>query len=270
MIAALDWGGSWADAVLWDGTLAATYSVRSRETTADALLQGLLDHTAADKNSIQHVAVTGGDKRRVGESVLGIPVVVVDELESIAAGARILSGLDETVAVSCGTGTAVVYYVHDEGVLQTLHLGGTAIGGATLEGLSQLLLQKPVDDLEPLAAGARGLDLTVGDIVGSGIGVVPADATASHFAKGATQTDATHSDIAKSLLHTVAETIATVASLAADKTGCNELVFCGRVAQNKTVQERIRFACQIHGKTPHFPEKGEYATAIGAAIKSQT
>ncbi len=269
VIAALDWGGSWADAILWDGTLAGTYSVRSRQTTAQALLQGLLVQTHVEKNQIQHVTLTGGDKRRVADALLDLPVRIVDELDSIATGARNLSGLTEAVAVSCGTGTAVVYYVEDSGVIQTLHLGGTAVGGGTLEGLAQLLLEKPVDDLESLAFGAQGLDLTVGDIVGSGIGVVPAAATASHFAKATTNPRAAPRDVAKSLLHTVAETIATVASLAADKSGCNDLVFTGRVAQNKVVQDRIGFACKIYGKTPHFPEKGEYATAIGAAIKSQ-
>lgn len=266
MIAALDWGGSYADAILWDGSLKGSFSVRSRATSAEALLQGLLEKTGATTDQIVHVALSGGDVRRVGSDVSGIPVKPVDELESIAAGAQHLSGLKEAVAVSCGTGTAVVYYLDDEG-LQTLHLGGTAVGGGTLEGLGQLLLKKPVEELEALASEGAGLDLTVSDIVGGGIGVVPADATASHFAKAFD--DARPEDVAKSLLHLVAETIATVASLAADKTGCNDLVFCGRVAQNGLVQERIRFACRIHGKNPHFPQNGQYATAIGAAIRSK-
>ncbi|MBI2445852.1 hypothetical protein HYV43_05690 [Candidatus Micrarchaeota archaeon] len=267
MIVALDWGGSWADAVLWaDGALRGRFSTPSRFTSAEELLRGLLEKTGICKDSVSHVALCGGDVRRVGSELSGILVRPVDELESIAAGAKQLSGLDEAVAVSCGTGTAVVYYVEDEG-LQTLHLGGTAVGGGTLEGLGHLLLKKPVEELEALAQNGAGLDLTVGDIVGSGIGVVPADATASHFAKAFD--DARPQDVAKSLLHLVAETIATVASVAADKTGCNDLVFNGRVAQNKLIRQRIAFACQIHGKTPHFPENGQYATAIGAAIQSQ-
>jgi len=268
MIAALDWGGSWADAILWDGLLQGTFSVRSRATTADALLAGLLEKSATPKDALSHVALSGGDRRRVGDEVGGVPVKCVDELEAIAAGARQLSALPEAVAVSCGTGTAVVYYLDEKDAdLHSLHLGGTAVGGGTLDGLGQLLLHEPVEELEALAKDGAGLDLTVGDIVGGRLGVVPADATASHFAKAFE--DARPQDVAKSLLHLVAETIATTACLAADKTGCNDLVFCGRVAQNKLVQERIRFACRIHGKTPHFPENGEYATAIGAAIRSQ-
>lgn len=219
-----------------------------------------------DKSAVSHVAITGGDKRRVNGNVLGVvPVRFVDELQAIAAGAHHLSGRNEAVAVSCGTGTAVVYY-SVEGGLQTLHLGGTAVGGGTLEGLSNLLLQKPVEEIEALAKGASGLDLTVGDVVGGGIGVVPADATAAHFAKATT--GAKPQDVAQSLLCMVAESIATVASLAGDKIGCNDLVFCGRVAQNQIVQERVGFACRIYGKTPYFPKNGQYATAIGAAIRS--
>lgn len=254
------------------------FSVRSRETSAEALLVGLLEKNPAAKNQVNSVAISGGDRRRVGPELSGLPVRVVDELDAIAAGARNLSGLQDAVAVSCGTGTAVVYYLEDSGIMQTLHLGGTAVGGGTLDGLSHLLLSKPVEDLETLAlqsTTASGLDLTVGDIVGSGIGLVPADATASYFANASepvgtsAASNVAPSDVAKSLLHMVAETIATVASLAADKTGCNELVFTGRVAQNALIQARIRFACQIHGKNAHFPKGGLYATAIGAAIQSQ-
>ncbi|MBI4361355.1 hypothetical protein HY572_06310 [Candidatus Micrarchaeota archaeon] len=267
MIAGLDWGGSFADAVLWKEELSATYSVPSRQTTAENLLAGLLSQENLTAEKLEYVAVTGGDQNRVGKTLFGVPVRVQDEIQSIARGAHHASKKNEAVAVSCGTGTAIVYFLQDEG-FHVLHLGGTAVGGGTLEGLARAWLGVEVTELEKLAQTGQALDLTVGDIVGSGIGMVPADATASHLAK-ATK-DAKPEDAAKSLLHLVAETIGTVASLAADKTGCNELVFTGRVAKNKAVQERIEKTTKLYGKNAHFPENGEYATAIGAAIQSKT
>ncbi|HLD75924.1 MAG TPA: hypothetical protein VI874_02815, partial [Candidatus Norongarragalinales archaeon] len=76
----------------------------------------------------------------------------------------------------------------------------------------------------------------------------------------------TQGAIARSLLHLVAETIATTASLASEKTNCADLVFVGRVAQNPFIQERLRFTADVFGKDCFFPKKGEYATAIGAAL----
>lgn len=267
MIAGLDWGGSFADAVLWDNQLKATYSVPSRETTAEQLLAGLLNQENVNPENIDAVALTGGDARRVEQKLLGVPVAIQDEIASIARGARHVSELPEAVAVSCGTGTAIVYFLEDEG-FHSLHLGGTAVGGGTLEGLARAWLGVEVTELEKLAQTGHALDLTVGDIVGSGIGMVPADATASHLAKATKE--AKREDAAKSLLHLVAETIGTVASLAADKTGCNELVFTGRVAKNHVIRERIRKTTKLYGKNTHFPEKPEYATAMGAVLESTT
>ncbi|MDP2717352.1 MAG: hypothetical protein Q8P02_01265, partial [Candidatus Micrarchaeota archaeon] len=266
MKAGLDWGGSFADAVLWDGSLLASYSVPSRDTTAEKLLQGLLDQQGFSENDIESVAVTGGDARRIrGKTLIGVPVFVQDEIRSICLGAHTLSGISEAVAVSCGTGTAVAYYLAEDG-FHPMHLGGTAAGGGTLEGLGRLLLETDVPGVLTLAEKGKALDLTVKDVVGKGIGIVPADATAAHFAKA--ETNSSKADIAASLVHLVAETIGTVACHAADKTGCANLVFTGRVAQAAIIQERINAVCRIHGKNAHFPENGEYATAIGAVVQS--
>ncbi len=268
MKAGLDWGGSFADAVLWDGKLLVMHSVPSRQTTAEELLTGLLEKEDIDADKIKAVAVTGGDARRIqGNTLLGIAVNVQDEIQSICRGAHALCGLKEAVAVSCGTGTAVACY-RAEGKFKPMHLGGTAVGGGTLEGLGRLLLQADVPTVLDLAVKGKPLDLTVQDIVGKGIGVVPAEATASHFAKAAL--DSKKEDIAASLVHLVAETIGTVACHSADKTGCADLVFTGRVAKAAIVQERINLTCRIHGKKTHFPKNGEYATAMGAVIAAET
>lgn len=265
MIAGLDWGGSFADAVLFKEKLSATYSVPSRNTTAENLLAGLLSQENLTAEKLDYVAATGGDQHRIGKELFGRPVRIQDEIKSIARGAHHASKKSEAVAVSCGTGTAIVYFVEDEG-FHTLHLGGTAVGGGTLEGLSRAWLGVDVTELEELSKTGEPLDLTVGDIVGKGIGMVPADATAAFFAKASKASK--REDAAISILHLVAETIGTVASLAADTTGCNELVFTGRVATNETIQERIQKTVKLYGKNAAFPEKAEYATAMGAVLES--
>lgn len=263
MIASLDWGGSFADAVLWDGKLLGSFSAPSRLTDADRLLRQTLHFNRKTLADVDSVALTGGDARRVGKRLLGKPVRAFNELSCIAKGAFFLSKKRKAVAVSCGTGTAIVYYDGD----RMEHLGGTGVGGGTLEGLGKWLLSEKVENLERLALSSRQtLDLTVGNIVGGGIGRVPAEATASNF--GNTEGTPSRGALAKSLLHLVAETIATTASLASEKTGCDELVFIGRVAKNKVFRERLAFTAKVFGKRCFFPENGEFATALGAALSA--
>ena len=60
------------------------------------------------------------------------------EFGSLAKGGLYLSGLKSAIVVSCGTGTAVVWARKNKPVV---HLGGTGVGGGTLQGLGKLILK---------------------------------------------------------------------------------------------------------------------------------
>jgi len=64
--------------------------------------------------------------------------------------------------------------------------GGTAVGGGTLLGLSKLLMKtEDVKKIGQLAekGNLSKIDLSIGDIVGKGIGLLPSNVTACNFGK---------------------------------------------------------------------------------------
>ncbi|MFH0942795.1 MAG: hypothetical protein V1810_01335 [Candidatus Beckwithbacteria bacterium] len=186
-----------------------------------------------------------------------------NELECLGRGGLWLSGLNSAVVVSCGTGTAVVWARKNQPIM---HLGGTGVGGGTLLGLGKLLLKtNKVEKIFKLAGkGDKAkVDLTVGDVVGQGIGLLPPEATAANFGKVKSKK---LEDLAASLVGMVIETIGVVSCLAAQKTGEKKIVFCGRVATNPIIQHGLTQVCALFQLKPIFPKDGEYATALGAAL----
>lgn len=235
----IDFGASFVDVVVFDGKkILKIWSVEKSKFTKNWLKQlagNTLMTTAREKN----------------------------ELECLAKGGLWLSKLNSAVVVSCGTGTAVVWARKNQ---PTIHLGGTGVGGGTIGGLGKLLLKaKTIKEIFKLAekGDKTKVDLTVGDILGKGIGLLPAEATAANFGKiNSTKKE----DLAQSLIGMAAETIGMVSCLAASQTGEKIIVFCGRVSTNKLVQKYLSQVCALFKLSPVFPSQAEYATALGAAI----
>jgi type II pantothenate kinase len=188
-----------------------------------------------------------------------------NEFASLARGGLYLTRLKSVVVVGCGTGTSVVWAKKNQ---PAVHLGGTGVGGGTLAGLGKLILNvDSVPEIFSLATqGNRTqVDLTVGDILGKGIGRLKPETTAANFAKLKSKKK---TDLAQALVGLVAETIGMVACLAAAKTPEKKIVFCGLVATNKQVQEILISVCRLYKLSPIFPKDAEYATAIGAALNT--
>lgn len=239
----VDFGASFVDAVLFDGKkILKTWSVEKAKLT---------------KNWLKQLAGNTPMTTARGKN----------ELECLGQGGLFLAGLKSAVVVSCGTGTAVVWARKDQPII---HLGGTGVGGGTIQGLSQLLLKtKKVKEVFKLAGKGdkTKVDLTVGDIVGKGIGLLPPEATAANFGK---LNSFKKEDLAQSLIGMVAETIGLISCLGANQTGEKKIVFTGRVSTNKLVQKYLSQVCDLFKLSPVFPNQAEYATALGAAIFAVT
>jgi len=235
----VDFGASYVDAVLFNGKkILKTWSVEKANFTKNWLKQ-LAGNTPV---------ATTQDK---------------NELECLAKGGLWLAKLKSAVTVSCGTGTAVIWARKNQ---PTIHLGGTGVGGGTIQGLGSVAAPvRKVEEIFRLAqtGNKTKVDLTVGDILGKGIGLLPPEATAANFGKlNSTKKE----DLAQSLIAMVAETIGLVSCLAAGQTGEKKIVFVGRVSTNKVVQKYLRQVCALFKLSPVFPPRAEYATALGAAI----
>ena len=95
------------------------------------------------------------------------------------------------------------------------HLGGTGIGGGTLVGLSNAVLNvRDIKNLVKLAqkGDLRRVDLAIGDITTNAVSNLPFDATASNFGKLSEL--ATPEDIALGLLNLVYQTVGMLAASA--------------------------------------------------------
>ncbi|MEM4255107.1 MAG: hypothetical protein QXR53_02140 [Candidatus Norongarragalinales archaeon] len=249
----IDFGGSYADCVVSKkGRILFSYSTPAKDFEEKKLFseiesRGLL---------FGGIRVTGMRKR------LQKKFKRVGEIESIALGARVLSREKDFVAASVGTGTAIAAFKNQK----AFHAGGTAVGGGTLEGLSRLLLGCNAVQAHALALKGRSvLDISVGDIAGGRVGMVPGNATASNF--GAAAKNARKQDVAKSLFNMVGETAGVCASLAAQKTGVRKAVFVGRASAFPLIRTSAERACKLYSVKAVFPENGELATALGASLQ---
>jgi type II pantothenate kinase len=269
--AAVDLGGTNTDVLLGaaDGTLLRSLMLPWRDVRSTAELSLLLAEIGARPAALAAVAVTGGRHRDLPPLLDGTPVLPVSEPEAIGRGGLLAAGLERALVMSMGTGTAMVAAGPDG----YRHLGGTAVGGGTVLGLGRLLC----GTADPARIGAlaaagnpRAVDLTVGDIVGGPVGVVPAEMTAAHFGKVARPEGGEHpvrpEDVAAGLLEMVGQVLGRLGLLAARAERVDALVLTGRLAAWPGIHRAVlRVAGTFGGRVIVPPEPG-LATARGALM----
>ncbi|MEM2594012.1 MAG: Fumble domain-containing protein, partial [Candidatus Bathyarchaeia archaeon] len=211
------------------------------------------------------VAASGGGSRFIGEEAFGLPVKRIDEITAIGLGGLLLANRDEGLVVSAGTGTAIVAVYNGGRTIK--HVGGTGVGGGTVLGLSRRLLGLSIfEDLENMAlkGDAGRVDLTVGDIVGGPIGIIPADATASNLGKLTCKSKA--EDVAAGIFNMVSQTIGVLAAMAAKAYDLeNSIILVGMLPKSKIVSKIICETIKMFGAEVVVPGDCEYASALGAA-----
>lgn len=227
-IAGIDLGASYTDYVFADSPTDVVIGSLPAELDATPTTRIEQAFAAGGKRmrDIPHIAITGGKSRSLKDA----EYVVVNEFQAIGFGGRALADIQEpAVVVSCGTGSACVF-VGKKNHIE--HQGGTGMGGGTLIGLGFLLTgTRNAEDLLTLArrGNSRLVNLTVGEIIGGGIGALSPNTTAASFARGQ-RTDLTRADLAAGLVRMVAENIAKIALTSMQANGCKKIIFGGRLA----------------------------------------
>lgn len=230
-------------------------------------------------NDIERVMITGVGSSFIGENIYGIPTDHVTEFTCIGLGGLYLSGLDEAVVISMGTGTATVHASIDKNVngldssdaarhVKTDYLGGTGVGGGTIIGMSKKMLGvSDVNHLVELASGGdlANVDLTVADITSKDIlPGLPLTTTAANFGK---LSDVAHkADVALGILNMVFESIGMLGVFAAKRVGTNDVVLTGNlttIPQSEIVFGKLS---EMYGINMIFPENARYATVVGTAL----
>jgi len=269
----VDFGLSVTDAVkAADGQVLAHVARHRPGPASPALLQRMLSEVTASLFTPDTggavVGVTGGRSRDLPGTSGGHKVVHVSETDAVARGGLRLAGVTSALVVSCGTGTAMV--AADSQAGRYVHASGTAVGGGTLEGLAKHLLgARDASAVARLATqgDSAGVDTTLGEVLGGGIGHLPAAATAVNLGRLAELADPDPADLAAGLVTLVGQTIALVALNAAKVAGMERTVFVGRLAEFEAVTRVIRSVFDLYGvEHPLFPAGAGMATAFGAAL----
>ena len=266
--AAIDFGGTVTDVVLrregQDDVLLARPAIGA---PTPAAVRGLLAAAGAVPGSVPElIAVTGGRSAALPEEIDGIPVDRVAEPTAIAAGGLETGARTPSVVVSMGTGTAIVVAT---GPGEPRQLVGSGIGGGTLLGLARLLLgTTDVAEIGELSSRGRpsGCDLTVGDLLGGGIGPVPAEATASHFARVGRAAEALPSreDMAAALTNLVSQAILRLAFEAAIGNAARSIVLLGHLLDVPGFRESIERVPRLDRSFLRIAEAPGFAVARGA------
>lgn len=220
---------------------------------------------------IDKVLMTGVGASFIDKPIYSLDCNNVSEFKSVGLGGLYLSGLDEAIVVSMGTGTALIHAKKTPDGTETTYLGGTGVGGGTLLGLSKKMLG--VDTIEHLEqmceeGNLDNVDLRIKDISGDNTFQINADITASNFGKLSDM--ATKNDIALGIANMVAETIAMLAVFAARNYDVKTVVLTGNLTALKAITDVFEGLEANFGVKFIIPEMAQFSTVIGAALCEAT
>jgi type II pantothenate kinase len=216
---------------------------------------------------IDRVLMTGVGSSFIDKPLYSLRCEKVSEFDSVGNGGLYLSGLDEAIVVSMGTGTAIMHAKRDGERTVTKYLGGTGVGGGTLLGLSRKMIGvDTVEHLEKLCEdGDLGnIDLRIKDMSSDHGFQINDDITASNFGKLSDM--ATQNDIALGIANMVGETIAMLAVFAARSYNLTNVVLTGNLTAIKAVSDVFEGLESFFGIKFIIPERSQFATVIGAAL----
>ena len=186
IILGIDIGGSSTKIVglRTDGSVISMLRVRAEDqvTSLYGALGNYLSSNRLSLQEVRRVVLTGVGASFVEGDIYGLPTCKVEEFAATGTGALALSGQSSAVVVSMGTGTSFVMVDGDS----VTHLGGLAVGGGTLQGLSDLLLKtRDIRKVIALAmkGSARNVDLHIGDICRDELPGLPLEVTAANFGR---------------------------------------------------------------------------------------
>ena len=218
-------------------------------------------------SDIDRVLMTGVGASFIDKPLYSLDCKKVSEFNSVGNGGLYLSGLDEAIVVSMGTGTALMHAKNVDGRTVTKYLGGTGVGGGTLIGLSRKMIGvDTIEHFEQLCEGGDlgNVDLRIKDMSSDHSFQINDEITASNFGKLSDL--ATPSDIALGIANMVGETIAMLAVFAARDYGIKNVVLTGNLTAIKGVTQVFEDLEPMFGVRFIIPELSQFATVIGAAL----
>jgi type II pantothenate kinase len=266
VIIGIDIGSTTTKAVsIENGALVKKIKTRAADavTSATGAFGKLILENGIKMSDIEGIMITGAGASKLGADIFGIPAHKVDEITAIGIGGMFLSGKEHIDIATVGTGTAFTAAGGD----RMGHLGGSGVGGGTVQGLARRLL--PVSDfsgiMELAASGnLKQVDLLLEDIMDTRLSFLDGTATASNFGK--MLDSAGPGDIALGLINLDYQVIGMLAVFAAKSTKLNRVVVTGRGGNNPIGKQILSGITAMYGIEFEYPADGEYTTAAGAGL----
>jgi type II pantothenate kinase len=215
-----------------------------------------------DLIDVAAIALTGVGASYIDEQIYGIETRKVTEFTAIGRGALLLSGLDEALVASMGTGTAFVKATRD-GVER---IGGSGVGGGTIIGLaSKMIGRDDIDAILALAETGRleNVDLLVSDIIGGEIPSLASNLTAANF--GNVKSTASDSDLALGIVNMVFQTIGMFSVFVMRNDTIRDVVLTGTLTTFPQAAPMAQRFSDLTGLNFTIPPNAVFATALGAA-----
>ena len=224
------------------------------------------DENRLSISEIDKIMMTGVGSAYIKHDMYGLDCARVPEFNCIGKGALYLSKLDEALAVSMGTGTALV---HTKSGCEPKYLGGTGVGGGTLLGLSKLLLHaESIEHIEEYVEGGDlgKIDLRIKDLTAKDtLTELARDLTASNF--GNVSDLAAKEDIAKGVFNLVFESIGMISIFAARQCGVKDIILTGNLTRLAFAKEKFEEFNRLgYGVNFVIPPLSEFSTVIGATL----
>ena len=270
VILGIDIGGSTTKIVglRTDGSVVSMLRVRAEDqvTSLYGALGNYLTSSGLTLQDVRRVVLTGVGASYVDGDIFGLPTCKVDEFSASGTGALALSGQEQAVVVTMGTGTAFMWAERGGAVR---HLCGSGIGGGTLGGLCRKLVgMERFGQIKKLAEqGDLGqVDLTIADITCHPAPTVDPPLTAANF--GNLAEDASPADLAAGAVNLVLQAIGTMTVLACQCCDTRTVVLTGSMTTLSQVKPNFENFEKLYGIHYIVPENATFATAIGAGLCS--
>lgn len=266
MIIGIDIGSTTTKAVAVEGgEIIKTVKTRAFDavTSATGALGKMIIESNFNIASVEKIIITGAGSININKEIFGIVTHKIDEISAIGLGGMFLAKRDPVVIANIGTGTSIIEASKE----RILHLGGTGVGGGTITGLSKELIKTSVfENIMRLAErGNRDqVDLLIGDISEKEISFLDKSATASNFGK--MLDTAEKEDIALGIINMVFQVIGVISVFAARSRHTNCVLVTGNGSTNIIGRKILEDISSMYNIKFEFPQDGEYATAIGAAL----
>ena len=159
--------------------------------------------------------------------------------------------------VSVGTGTS--YTMVSENKIT--RLPGSSFGGGIINSLGKILGAESYQEIGK--ANGKSLDLLIKDVLPETEGTFEGELIIANFGKA--ERNSKKEELYTTLINTVAVSIIKDIRLMDSLSKIpNNIVYIGSTISNtKTLKDRLDVYSKFIGKSPYFPNKGEFSLAIG-------